>query len=31
MSPVDRNLSGAVLAFDLNAELRTAREEVEPR
>jgi quercetin dioxygenase-like cupin family protein len=28
MSPVHRSLSGAVLAFDLNAELRTAREEL---
>jgi hypothetical protein len=28
MTPVDRNLTGAVLAFDLEAELRTAREEL---
>ena len=30
MTPVDRNLSGAVLPFDLKAELRTAREELKP-
>jgi quercetin dioxygenase-like cupin family protein len=28
MTPVHRSLSGAVLAFDLNAEMRTAREEL---
>jgi len=28
MTPVDRKLTGAVLAFDLEAELRTAREEL---
>ena len=28
MTPVDRRLSGDVLAFDLAAEMRTAREEL---
>ena len=28
MTPVDRRLSGDVLAFDLAAEIRTAREEL---
>jgi hypothetical protein len=31
MTPVNRILSGDVLAFDLNAEMRTAREELMAR
>jgi quercetin dioxygenase-like cupin family protein len=30
MTPVNRNLTNAVLAFDLEAELRSAREELRP-